>query len=468
MRASDIRVSNLRISTVRQLSLRFSLLFAVMIALFSAGIILLLRAGIRHRQNGELISAARMIAASLRDERVQELGVDLPYYITFSVYKGGTQEAIATNDPFLPALPITPRGAERYTAKQYFIDGDLNILYYAVHIDVPEDYVIQTALNMDTDTAESIIAGLPNILAAVTVPLLILSYIAVFFMTKRTMRSVRAMTDAAQKISGSNLTERLPVTDRGDDFDVLAKTFNDLLSRLQADFERERRFTADVSHELKTPLAVILGHANLLRRWGKHDPDRLEKSLSALIREAHSMEAIIGNLLQMTRLENGRVPLDKTSVAAAEFFNRLIDGTHSYAPYVSFTEHIEVPALYTDEELLYQACTAVISNSVKFAGENAHIELSIRPVLEADSLPDTSAAESACIISISDNGPGFGEDMLPHIFERFYRGDAAHTRGAGGAGLGLSIAASIMYTLGGSIRAENNQGKGACIILQLP
>ena len=75
--------------------------------------------------------------------------------------------------------------------------------------------------------------------------------------------------------------------------------------------------------------------------------------------------------------------------------------------------------MYTDEELLYQACTAVISNSVKFAGENAHIELSIRPVLEADSLPDTSAAGSACLISISDNGPGFGEDMLPHIFERF-------------------------------------------------
>ena len=449
MRASDIRVNNLRISTVRQLSLRFSLLFAVMIALFSAGIILLLRAGIRHRQNGELISAARMIAASLRNERVQELGADLPYYITFSVYKGGTQEVIATNDPFLPALPITPRGAERYTAKQYFIDGDLNILYYAVHIDAPENYVIQTALNMDTDTAESIIAGLPNILAAVTVPLLILSYIA-------------------QKISGSNLTERIPVTDRGDDFDVLAKTFNDLLSRLQTDFERERRFTADVSHELKTPLAVILGHANLLRRWGKHDPDRLEKSLSALIREAHSMEAIIRNLLQITRLENGRVPFNKTPIAVTEFFSRLIGSTHSYAPHISFTEDIEVPAVYTDEELLYQACTVVISNSVKFAGENAHIELSIRPILEADSLPDTPAAEIACIISISDNGPGFGEDMLPHIFERFYRGDAAHTRDAGGAGLGLSIAASIMHALGGSIRAENNRGKGACIMLQLP
>ena len=269
MKMPDISVRTLRISTVRQLSLRFSLLFAVMIALFSAGIILLLRSGVRHQQNRELISAAQAIAEALRDERIQDIDADLPYYLTFSVYKSGSQEVIATNDLFLPLLPLTPHGAKRYTAQHYFIDGDLNILYYAELVHAEHDYGIQTALNMDSDTAESIISGLPNILAALTVPLLFVSYIAVFFMTKRTMRSVRTITDAAKKISGSNLTERLPVTGKGDEFDALAKTFNDLLSRLQTDFERERRFTADVSHELKTPLAVILGHANLLRRWGK-------------------------------------------------------------------------------------------------------------------------------------------------------------------------------------------------------
>ena len=468
MKMPDISVRTLRISTVRQLSLRFSLLFAVMIALFSAGIILLLRSGVRHQQNRELISAARIIAEALRDERIQDIDADLPYYLTFSVYKSGSQEVIATNDPFLPLLPLTPHGAKRYTAQHYFIDGDLNILYYAELVHAEHDYGIQTALNMDSDTAESIISGLPNILAALTVPLLFVSYIAVFFMTKRTMRSVRTITDAAKKISGSNLTERLPVTGKGDEFDALAKTFNDLLSRLQTDFERERRFTADVSHELKTPLAVILGHANLLRRWGKNDPAQLEKSLSALIREAHSMEAIIKNLLQITRLENGQIQIHKTAIDAAQFFRRLIGNTHSYAPNASFTEHIGMKTVSTDEELLYQVCTIIISNSIKFAGETAHIELSVQPTVEMDSLPDAPAPESACSISITDNGPGIEQSILPHIFERFYRGDAAHTRGAGGAGLGLSIAASIVHALGGSISAENNQDTGVCIILQLP
>ena len=128
------------------------------------------------------------------------------------------------------------------------------------------------------------------------------------------MMAVRVMTETAKKISASKLDTRLPVTGKGDDFDALAKTFNDLLSRLQTDFERERQFTADVSHELKTPLAVILGHANLLRRWGKNDPDRLESSLASLIREAHSMESIIGNLLQMTRIENGFIPIHEAEV----------------------------------------------------------------------------------------------------------------------------------------------------------
>ena len=312
-----------RVSTVWQLALRFSLLLAAIIALLSSGIILLLRMSSRNQQNRELTAAAETVATALRNGQIREIDGELPYYITYAVYDSASKEITATNDLFLPALPVTPHRAERYTAKQYFSDGDLNILYYATAVSrmdagnnagaasgtntagstdaaaangtetadgtdtaTADGYVIQTALNMDTDTAEAILSGLPRMLALIGMPLLFISYGAAFFIFGRTMRTVRAMTQAAQKIGAANLGERLPVTNKGDDFDELAKTFNGLLSRLQTNFERERQFTADVSHELKTPLAVILGHANLIRRWRKNDPNRLEQSLAAHVRSA--------------------------------------------------------------------------------------------------------------------------------------------------------------------------------------
>ncbi|EPF25232.1 hypothetical protein HMPREF1221_02317 [Treponema socranskii subsp. paredis ATCC 35535] len=448
---------SMRVSTVRELALKFSLLLAVIVALFSVGIILLLRAHTRQRQNRELVSAAQSVGESLAEGLVREAEDALPYYITFCVYESGTKEVLATNDPFLPVLPPTPKKALRYTAKNYFSDGDLNILYYA-RLSASQDFVIETALNMDSDTAESILADLPYILVPVSIPLLIISYIASLFIAKRTMKSVRVMTDAAKKISVSELGGRLPVTGCGGDFDILARTLNDLLSRLQSDFERERQFTADVSHELKTPIAVMLGHANLLRRWGKNDPVQLEKSLSSLIREAHSMEAIVGNLLEISRFENGRITLHAKLIDIPSLFERLAENTKAYAPEASFEKHIGVQKVYADEELLYEACTIVISNSIKFAGKKASIKL----------FSARSEADGFCDIAISDDGPGIAAGALSHIFERFYREDEAHERSGGGAGLGLSIVKSIMSALGGTVRAESEAGKGCTIVLAVP
>ena len=446
----------IRISTVKRLAMKFSLLLAAIVASFSVGIVLLLRANIRQRQNRELVSAALTIASAVENRR--EYDTELPYYITFAVYKSGTQEIIATNDPFLPVLPVTAKRAERYTAKNYFIDGDLNILYYAVAFGRGNEYVVQTALNMDSDTAESIVSDVAYILALLSLPLLVITYFAAFFIAKRTMKNVRSMTEAAKSISTSKLGERLPVTEKGDDFDELAKTFNDLLSRLQADFERERRFTADVSHELKTPLAVMLGHANLLRRWGKDNPEQLEKSLSALIREVHSMESIVANLLRLSQLENARAEFHASAVDVHALFERLIGDTKAYAPEADFSVQAGVKTVYADEELLYQACTIVISNSIKFAGKKVHIRLSA----------EQSVLSGFCDIAIVDDGPGIESEKLPHIFERFYRSDESHTRSAGGAGLGLSIVKSIMGALGGSARAESTAGEGTLIVLRVP
>ena len=477
------------VPVVRHLAVKFSMLLAAIIIVLSVSMILLLRLNVRSRLNGELVSAVNAICASLlqSDSPDAVQNVELPYYVVFAVYDAQSGDMIFTNDPFLPLLPLTRTTPRRYTERNYFTDGDLDILYYArlyskndaialindenyamqservqqdgdyVQQINSGEYIVQSALNMDTDTAEQLVSDLPRILLFVMLPLLLVSYFAALLISKRTMKSVHDMTETARKISSTQLDMRLPVSNKGDEFDALAQTFNDLLSRLQKDFEREKQFTADVSHELKTPLAVMLGHANLLKRWGKDDRVQLEKSLDALINEVHSMEAIIRNLLQISHLENGIVRTNKTRVDVHMLFERLSSDTAAWASGVSFSQDVAVRYVFADEELLYEACTIVISNSVKFAGAHAHIALSCEQADQND----------FCDLIISDDGPGIASSALQYIFDRFYRADEAHERSNGGSGLGLSIVKSIIHVLGGYVRAENNLPHGAKIILTL-
>lgn len=261
------------------------------------------------------------------------------------------------------------------------------------------------------------------------------------------------MTEKAKQIGSSNLDDTLSVRNTGDEFDELAKTFNDLFKRLKSDFDRERQFTSDVSHELRTPVAVISGQSNLLRRWGKDDPKQLEKSLGIIINETKSMENIISILLQMSRLECGKIQPNYTKVSLKPFFERLNTETQTISSVakVIFNEKINA-VIKTDEELLHQVFMVVISNSLKFCPEPLVITLTHK----------TKAGKH--IFQIADNGPGFSENIVDHVFERFFRGDDAHSRAAGGSGLGLSIAKTIINSMNGIIEADNvKKGHGAII-----
>jgi two-component system, OmpR family, sensor histidine kinase ArlS len=388
------------------------------------------------------------------------LNDELPYYILFSVYRGNNSTVFKTDDPFLPKLPVTNGRVVRYRSRNYFIDGDLNILYCAKQYktDSGEVFTVEAALNMDRDTSERLFSGLPRLMLILFFPLMLVSFRAALLITRRTLKPVKKMIRMAQKISSANLNQQLPVTGSGDELDTLASTFNDLFSRLKDDFDRERQFTSNVSHELKTPLAVILGHANLLRRWGKNDSVQLEKSINALITESHSMEAIISNLLLLSRLENGSEKQSMVPVSVKPLLHRLADDTRVWSPQTlfSFDSVQGTVAVQAEEELLYQTFTIIVSNSIKFTPAPAHI------TVEAHQDGPLS------VITFTDNGPGIESEILPHIFERFYRGDPSHNRNAGGSGLGLAIAKVIMDVMHGSISAGNAPSSGAVLSLTLP
>ncbi len=433
-----------------KLSLRFMLMLTAAVLSLSVLFSLVLHHSMRIQKHEDLQKAAKGIIKKIQDGRTS---FNVPYFISYVVYNPDTKESLYSNDPFLPLLQDTKEKSVRYIAKNFFIDGDLNILYYASSLTVEGNkYIVETALNMDTDASSMLLRKLPETTVAAVIPVLIISFFASFIIARNTIKPVVKMTQTAKYIGSENLDKRLPVKHgiaKLDENDELALTFNDLFARLKTDFDREKNFTSDVSHELKTPVAVILGQANLLRRWGKNDALQLEKSLGIIIKEAHSMESIIQNLLQLSRLECGRQKPVMETLLLQDLLQLLKDETLSYSPDASVSiQDAGACTVHTDRELLHQVCTVVISNSIKFTkgiGRAAVIEITMHE----------NSKNNTVSIVISDNGPGFTDESLPHIFDRFYRGDSSHNRKAGGSGLGLSIAKTIMTALHGTITARN-------------
>ncbi len=436
------------------LSIKFMIFVAAIVMLVAMVFVFALRLSIRKKQSQDLKRNAEILCKEIvaQENPVIE-SLNLDYFISYIVFDDEGQ-VWYTNDSLLPELELTEGKAKKYFQKNFYFDGDLNLLYCSIRL--PTGLTVQTSIDTDQDASIQMINTLPKIGAIALIPILLISFLLSFLISKRTLKPVEAMTGSAKKIYESNLESLLPVSKNHDELDILAETFNHLFEDLKKDFEREARFTSDVSHELKTPVAGILGHANLIKRWGKNDEKQLEESVDMIISEADSMNSIITNLLQASKLEKGIVKPDLSDVNLWAMFSRIKNefSVISQEAEIHFDENLNM-ILKTDMDLIHQVLTAVVSNSLKFGAKV--IELSACKNLE-----------NKIEIKITDNGPGFSEESLPHVFERFYRSDESHTRSAGGAGLGLSISETIISALGGKIGAQNcPDHTGAEIIITL-
>ena len=436
------------------------------VVLLSVFFLFFIRSLVFTSQEEELKNAEKIVYAKLEERRLETssapkfggtLGAipKLPYYISYIIYDVDNLMLLATNDPFLPYLPDTRGKAKRYFEKGYFFDGDLNILYYASrHSESEHTIIAAVVLNLDNNFTIEIFRKLPLAFLFLSIPILILSFLVSLFMTRRTIRPVVKITKAAQSVTIENLSDLLPLSGFDDEIDELSKTFNALFLQLKRDFDRERQFSSDVSHELNTPLTVISGQAGLLLRWGKNDPKQLEKSLNAIKTEAATMHAIIENLLQISRIESGRIKPNIAKVELKPLFSWLVEEFSAVAPKMKIDTICDNISLSTDSEMLHQILTVLISNSVKYAGDDCHVTLK------------AFSKKGNVIIEQSDDGPGFSKESLPHIFERFYRADEAHSRKVSGSGLGLAIAQTLCTALNAKISARNIEPHGACFMIQ--
>jgi heavy metal sensor kinase len=315
--------------------------------------------------------------------------------------------------------------------------------------------VLQVAINLNL--VDLIQQTLSTILIILTLVAMAVSSILVWVFTARATQPLATMTRVATQITNADdLSRRIPLENpSNDEVGKLVTAFNQTLERLERLFTSQQRFLGDVSHELRTPLTVIKGNIGLIRRMGTPD----EESLSSIESEVDRLSRLVGDLLLVNQAESGMLPLNLDRVQLDEVILEVLQQMHVLAGerknlVLGEIEHVQIKG---DRDRIKQVFVNLVSNAIAYTPNGSTIDLEMRKM------------NGNVQVTISDNGPGISAQDLPHIFDRFYRGEKSRKRNAaGGSGLGLSIARYIVVKHGGTIEVVSEEGKGTTFIVQLP
>lgn len=280
-----------------------------------------------------------------------------------------------------------------------------------------------------------------------------------YWLSRHALAPVDALVRTAADISGANLNRRLPKLETGDELQRLSDTLNAMLARIEAAFQRVTEFTADASHELRTPVALIRTEAELALRRSRGETEYRD-SLRHVLLEAERTTNLIEQLLSLARADSGREALDMQPVDLRDTVRCATESWQQVASIrnLDFSASIDGdhPFVLGDETVLRRLVNILLDNAFKYTPTPGSVTLS----LEHD-------GEHA-LITVQDSGVGIAEDEQEKIFERFYRVDKARSRAQGGAGLGLAIARWIVTQHSGSITVKSMPGGGSTFCVQLP
>ena len=289
-------------------------------------------------------------------------------------------------------------------------------------------------------------------------------------LVRRTLRPLRVVTQTAQSVTGQHLAEgditieervperyAIPGSEAGDvgaALNTLLDHVDDALSARHRSEQQVRQFVADASHELRTPLSTIHGYAELSRRT-PDDAGQLSGAMAKVETEAHRMSGLVEDMLLLARLDAGR-PLARDEVDVTRLLLEAVADARVVAP--DHRWKLELPdepvQVVGDESRLHQVVTNLLNNARKHTPEGTTVTVSAAVV------DDRNAS-----IRVHDDGPGLPEDLVPHAFERFTRGDHSRTRASGGAGLGLSLVSAIVEAHHGRVELTSKPGDTTFTVL---
>ena len=468
-----------------RLTLWYVGVLALVLIVFSAGVYLLLARNLYRRMDESLRSSSESIAISLVRERaegetvaeaahstVEELRL-LNQAMAIFNFEGRliTEKNTPGNDRArLPALDSIPaEGLRLYTTPGGDDEGQRVAARRVKISDADEPYLIVVSQPLKTVTEE--LERLRRVLL-IAVPLaLLLAGLGGFFLARKSLAPVVAMSERARQISAENLERRLPVANPRDELGQLAATFNALLARLDASFNLQRQFMADASHELRTPLSVMRTTTQVTLEKPSRDENEYRDALAMINDQTRRLARIVEDMFTLARADAGRRPLTQGSF----YLDELIGDTARAASVLAMRKGVTVESVetaevqyYGDEHLLRQMLLNLLDNAIRHTPAGGRIHVSL------------AQFNSTCEVVVADTGEGIPVEAQPHIFERFYRVDRARSRsgvnangagadnGGGGAGLGLSIALWIAEAHGGTIKLVRSDPTGTAFAVALP
>lgn len=376
------------------------------------------------------------------------------------------------------------------------LDKDLLLMQSGLVVDDQGQVAGLLQVAQSLVSIEQVRDGLVDVLSEGMVVALVLAIVAGLGLARRLLRPIDKITETAHRIEASgDLSRRIPEAHHSkekftfDEVSRLAATFNAMLARLEKSFLAQKQFIADASHELKTPLTAILGHANLLRRHGKTDPTLIDEATTAIIQEAQRLHRMTMDLLELARSEEkshktaGENPWTKP-FEVFSLTGLAIEVARELQP-IALERGLELKiGDGTEEERLLrnpvyiegdparfkQVIVNLVDNALKFTPSGGVVKLIIRQT--STSLPGAPSHPSQAVLEVIDSGAGIPSEALPHIFERFYRVDQARSHSlvgiSSGSGLGLAIVQEVVKQHQGIIEVTSQPQVGSCFRVLLP